>query len=96
MLKGWLIAVTCIVCLAGCGSVEGNDDINPIIIQAYNSLSSFEKKELRGKWENASIKEERIDGRMGRLNDMKYEGQFVYIVVFYTGNHSRGYRCVHI
>lgn len=83
------IAIIC-VSMSGCG--QGDDqDANPVIKTAYDSLSRSEKHEIKGDWKNATLKEGTVNHQMGVLKDHHYDGKQTYIIVFYTGNnHSLG------
>ena len=86
-----LMAIAIIsVFMSGC-SLEEDQDANPMIKTAYDSLSRSEKNEIKGDWKNATLKEGTVSNQTGVLTDQHYDGKEAYIIVFYTGkNHSLG------
>ena len=89
MMKAF-VCVLLMTLLIGC-SHRDDEDPNPIIKIAYDSLLPSEKKEIEGDWKQAVLKVDTIHQQMGTLTDPDYEGKAAYIIVFYTGNnHSSG------
>ncbi|WP_226671913.1 hypothetical protein [Rossellomorea aquimaris] len=80
------IAILSII-ISGCG-LGKDQDANPVIKTAYDSLSRSEQNEIKGDWKNATLKEETVNEKMGVLSDHQYDGEEVYIIVFYTGSNN--------
>ncbi|MCA1060105.1 hypothetical protein LCL96_14295 [Rossellomorea aquimaris] len=90
MRKVIVVVLFMSVFMSGC-ILEDDQEVNPMIKTAYDSLSSSEKNEIKGDWKNATLKEGTVNSKMGVLTDHNYEGEEAYIIVFYTGNnHSLG------
>ncbi|PFA66717.1 hypothetical protein CN378_13415 [Bacillus sp. AFS015802] len=76
--------------ISGC-SLEEDQDANPVIKTAYDSLSRSEKSEIKGDWKKAILKEATVSNHTGVLTNQHYDGKEAYIIIFYTGdNHSIG------